>query len=218
MAVTDMATRRVSSSDSVQETVAGLAVIILTILGLASVIPNFLVAVATIVFGVGLVLYGVGAVGEINRFFARRDNGQAMAEMMVNGLSTVFLAGVAGIVLGILALLGIAAQQLVAIAVIAFGGALVISSNSGVRLKSMSLASAADEHVARLTQDAAADSAGMQTLSGLGAIVLGILALAGFAPVVLVLIALLQLGCLAVLSSTFLGTSLTHAFGTGQRG
>jgi hypothetical protein len=54
MSVTDVAVRREQASESIVKLVAGLAVAFLTILGLAEVSLTFLVAIATIVFGVGI--------------------------------------------------------------------------------------------------------------------------------------------------------------------
>ena len=59
----------------------------------------------------------------------------AGADGTAGGWSIVLLAGLAGIVLGILALLSVPSIQLVAIAVIAFGSALLISSNASMRLR-----------------------------------------------------------------------------------
>jgi hypothetical protein len=120
----------------------------------------------------------------------------------------VFLVGAAGVVLGVLALLGIAPASLTAIAVIAFGSALVLSSNS-VRHLYLLKASAsrmagpqiASEFVAG---EMTASSAGVQTLAGLAAIILGILAVAGRDAAVLTLVALLVLGATVVLTGSTL--------------
>jgi hypothetical protein len=50
--------------------VAGLAVVVLTILGLAGVRPSFLVEIATIVFGVGLLLYGSATLSRLSGVLA----------------------------------------------------------------------------------------------------------------------------------------------------
>ncbi|MGH6676136.1 MAG: hypothetical protein ACRECE_07945, partial [Xanthobacteraceae bacterium] len=132
--------------------------------------------------------------------------------------STVFLAGAAGIVLGILALLGKVPADLVAISVIAFGGALILSSSFNKRLRVVTIAASQDATLTRFMQDSASESAGLQVLAGLAAIVLGILALADIAdPVILVLIALLELGSFAILSSVSLASGLVQTFGSVSR-
>lgn len=196
--------RRESTAESLPELVAGLAAIVLTILGLASVSPAFLVEIVTIVFGAGLLLYGSATLSQMSRFFV--DNGGAdVAGGIAGGWSIVLLAGAAGIVLGILALLGVSSIQLVAIAVIAFGAALLVSSNVNIRLRILlGTAATPNSPIERRVRDTAADTAGLQTMTGLSAVVLGILALSGFVPTTLVLIALLGLGCFATMSSAFI--------------
>jgi hypothetical protein len=108
MSVTEATIHSATPSGAMPELVAGLAVIVLTILGLAGVAPNFLVAIATIVFGVGLLLFGASEVATLNRCLSQRAAGNAVVGLALNGWSTIFLVGLGGIVLGILALLGVA--------------------------------------------------------------------------------------------------------------
>ena len=204
-----------TSSNPIAQAIASIATVILTILGLAHVAPNFLVAIATITFGAALLLHGAAMLGEYARV-ARQASAATSAILGGGGLSAVLLAGAAGIVLGILALLGISAVELVAIAVIAFGSALILSSNSALRMHFFRLAMAKPD-AQRATGDMLAgellsSSAGTYGLVGLAAIVLGILALAGFAPVVLVLIALLALGGVTVVNGIDLGGVLVSTF------
>lgn len=212
MALTDVSARGVANTDFIPESVAGLAVVVLTILGLAGIAPDFLVAVATIIFGVGLLLYGAAAIAEVGRVFAGHGEGKTVLEMAASGLSTIFLAGATGIVLGILALLGKVPVDLVAISAIAFGGALIIGANFARRLRVLTAASSQDEVVGHFVQESASESAGLQVIAGLAAIVLGILVLAGIAPVILVLVALLELGCFAILSSASVASGLVQTF------
>jgi hypothetical protein len=216
MSTTDIGVKE-TATESLPELVAGLAVIILTILGLAGVNPAFLVEIATIVFGVGLLLYGSATLSQFSRVLAEY-RGAGGAAGIASGWSIILLAGAAGIVLGILALLGVSSIQLVAIAVIAFGAALLISSNASMRLRVLLGTPAnTDPAIERLVRDAASDTAGLQTMTGLAAIVLGILALSGFAPTILVLIALLGLGCFASLTSAFIAGTFARAFQVAPR-
>ncbi len=207
------------SKSSTGQTVGALATIVLTILGLAHVVPEFLVAIATIAFGATLLLHGSVMIGEYARVSVR-SNSTATSTPQVGdgGLSAVLLAGAAGVVLGILALLGISTHELTAIAVIAFGAALILSAGSELRvhLVKMSLATP-DERSQRFAGDALAgdmlsSASGVFGLAGLSAIVLGILALAGFSSVVLVLIALLSLGSVSALAGLDLAGALINAY------
>ena len=211
------AVRRESTAESLPELVAGLAVVVLTILGLAGVSPAFLVEIATIVFGVELLLYGSATLSQLGRVLASYG-GSDSAAGIGGGWSIMLLVGAAGIVLGILALLGVSSIQLVAVAIIGFGAGLLINSNASMRMRVIQgTALNADPMFQQLVQDTAADTAGLQTMIGLAAIVLGILALSGFAPTILVLIALLGLGCFAILTSAFVVGSFVRTFSATPR-
>lgn len=201
------------------EIVAALATVVLTILGLAHVVSEYLVAIATIVFGATLLLHGSAVIAEYARANTRAaTTAPSVVQTGDGGLSVVLLAGAAGIVLGILAILGISTHELTAIAVIAFGAALILGASLTLRVHLLRLSSAiADERTQRLGSEALASdllssTAGIFGLTGLAAIVLGILALAGFAPVVLVLIALLVLGSVTALVQIDLSSVLVNAY------
>ena len=136
MSTVELRATRETATESLPELAAGLAVVVLTILGLASVSPTFLVEIATIVFGVGLLLHGSTTLALISRLLGK-EAGVDGAAGVASGWAIILVAGAAGIVLGILALLGVSSLQLVAIAVIAFGAALLISSNASMRLRDL---------------------------------------------------------------------------------
>jgi hypothetical protein len=166
-------------------------------------------AIATIVFGAALLIQGGTMLSEYSHIIFPTEATSASMEHFGGGsLSAVFLVGAAGIILGVLALLGIAPGALTAIAVIAFGSALVLSSNSVRNLyllkapaSKMAGPQIASEFVAG---EMTASSAGVQTLAGLTAIILGILAVAGHNPAILTLVALLVLGATVVLTGSTL--------------
>ena len=106
-----------------------------------------------------------------------------------------FLAGCAGIALGVLSILGIVPHTLVPAAIIVYGAALVMDSGTRSSLSEME-----NEHfgVRGVTQEIARESAstlsGIQMLAGLGAITLGILAIIKIVPETLSLVGLLAVG------------------------
>jgi hypothetical protein len=79
-----------------------------------------MIGIATVVFGAALLIQGGTMLSEYARiiFFAGRK-GSSVDHFGGNRLSVVFLVGAGGIVLGVLALLGIHAMELAPIAVIA---------------------------------------------------------------------------------------------------
>lgn len=192
------------------EAIAGIIAIVLTILGLAHVEPQLLVAIATIAIGVALLAQGAAIADE----YAHLTAYQGDAAIIFGGSSTwsiELLAGAAGVVLGILALLGVAPLILVAIAIIAMGGGLSLSAGATAQLSVANVVRAPlDERIRRFATESASTASITQGLSGLQAIVLGILSLAGFSSLGLVLIALLAIGVfLLVNGSTFGGFILS---------
>ncbi|HUB15656.1 MAG TPA: hypothetical protein VMB34_27165 [Acetobacteraceae bacterium] len=194
------------------EAIAGIAVIVLTILGLAHVVPVFLVAIAAIVAGVALLAQGATIAAEYARVLAVRND--AIVPLgNSSAWSLALLAGAAGVVLGILALLDVSPVQLVAIAVIALGGGLMISSGPTAQMAMLkSERSTSDERFRRLAAEAASTSIISQGMVGLAAVVLGILSLAGFASLTLILIALLTMGIFLLANGSTVSGFLLSVF------
>ena len=201
------------------DAIGGVATIVLVICGLVGIAPPMMVAIATIVFGVALLIQGGAMLSEYTQVvFPGGVRTSSIEQMGGNSLALVFLVGAGGIVLGVLSLLGISAAVLTPVAVIGYGTALLLSSNAVWRLYVLRRASAQMEtavgqsqHVGAemLASEMASGSAGIQALAGLAAIVLGILALAGnTADLTLNLVALLALGSTIVLTGSTLSATV----------
>ena len=215
MSVSAGAARDTAAYGGFVDAAGGVAAIVLAVIGLAGVKPEMMVAIATIVFGVALLVEGGALLSEYVRIvFPSGSDAAAMDNFGGIGLSAHFLVGAAGIVLGILALIGIASVTLTSIAVIAFGAAMVLSSNSVWQLhqlKRMAMLPAEGQPVsgsAILANEMASESAGALSLAGLAAIVLGILAVVGMHSVVLTLAALIALGATLVMSGGSLSATV----------
>jgi len=193
---------KVVAGGSITEALCGAATVVLAIIGLAgtTVPPGDVASVAAIVFGVALMAQGAAVAARFNQLLrdtapydwdARGDLG--------SGVGAELVGGAAGIVLGILGIIGLGQPVLIPIAVIVFGGALLIGSGAAAELGSLR-APATNEHFAHVARQASSAASGTQVLVGLGAIVLGILALLGIAPVMTTMVALLVLGASVVLS------------------
>ena len=194
----------------------GIVTIVLAIVGLSHTAPEMMVSIATIVFGTALLIQGGAMLSEYAQILpALAPSGTQTG----GGLPAVFLAGAAGIVLGILALLGIAPPVLTSSAIIAFGAALVLSSNTVWHLHTVKRASLTTTQqptasvpvttAEMLANEMAFGSATMQALTGLAAVVLGIIALAGGGSAeVLSLVALLVLGGTLILTGSTLSATV----------
>ena len=193
---------KVVAGGSITEALCGAAAVVLAIIGLAGTLSGVVASVATIVFGVALIAHG-GAIAARFRQLLQETapyEFDARAELG-GGMGAELIGGAAGIVLGILALLGVGTGVLIPIAVIVYGGSILLGSGATADLSTLG-ARAAHQRFADIARQATLAASGTQALVGVGSIVLGILALVGLDPVVLTLVALLALGGAAVLSGT----------------
>jgi hypothetical protein len=177
------------------ESAAGVAVVILAILGLANIAPMALAAIATIVTGGAFLLQTATDAGGYGWAWGGREGTGLAPADFAGGVAVEFLAGGAGIVLGILALLGIGSLPLLASALIIFGGVLLVSSGMSAAAGAHRVAALnADPELQHMVRQAAGAGAAARALTGLAAIVLGILALVHFDATILVLVGLLAVG------------------------
>ena len=180
------------------DAIGGIATIVLAIVALGGVRPEIVLPIAVIVFGATLLIQGGTMLSEYASISSPVGATSASSEQFgVGGLSNLFLVGVAGIVLGILALVGIATGPLAAISVIAFGTALLLSSNAVRHLSMLQTSRSGAPRAGNgeiLASELASGSASVQMLAGLAAMVLGVLAVAGINPNMLTPAALIVLG------------------------
>jgi hypothetical protein len=167
--------------------------VILAIIALANPEWTMLAAIATILAG-GCLLFAAA-------HWASEFEGE-----MRGAMSAEFLGGAAGVVLGVLAILGIAPEVLISAAVIVFGASLALgSAGCGFYAASTSGSFAAGQpaEATRFHSNESFSSAGAQALIGAAAAVLGIIALVGQAEFATTLnvVALLVIGAGLLLTS-----------------
>jgi len=227
---TERSLLEVESSGAAVETVGGLAVIVLSILGLARLAPEFLAAIAGIVVGVSIFAQGTAVAAEYHNLFSRLTGGALEAVELGAGMSVEVMAGAGAIVLGIIALVHIAPEILLPALVIAVGATLVLSAGTVQRLNGLKMAAAETPALAQqVMRTATGGAAAGQVLAGIAAAVLGIIALAslptagssaaaGGAWLTLTLVGLLVLGSSILMSGGSLLTRFVQMFGReGQR-
>ncbi|HEY1790422.1 MAG TPA: hypothetical protein VGJ73_19905 [Verrucomicrobiae bacterium] len=166
---------------SVTEGIGALSTIVLAILGLAGIFSNIVASIATIVIGAVFLADSMLARAAVNTL-----NAHGMQSGIGGGMTAGFFAGLAGIVLGILSFFRPVPDMFVAVAVLVFGSALLLSGGTLARLN----------WPLNNPQDAnAAWAAGSGSVfMGLAVTVLGILAVIGLVPMTLALVGLLCLG------------------------
>ncbi|MGZ4961616.1 MAG: hypothetical protein ACXWJB_05395 [Limisphaerales bacterium] len=160
----------------------GLVSVVLAILGLVNVAPFYMAGISAVALGVALLLAGGFS---MQWFTAPREHFFYEGE---GAMSTEVMAGVAGIVLGLLALLGVVPGILLPVSVLAFGISLFMSSWVG-----------------------ATHFSGIKCLTGLSGIVLGILALTVVSPIALILTGFLTLGFGTLFSGSIMSSKYMYA-------
>jgi hypothetical protein len=217
MAVQVGSTGRISEAEPIgllTEGAAGIAVIVLTVVALAGISTEPLGSIAAIVIGVGLMFQAFNSALEAARVvspnMALIQQGSGLdGEVMVD-----CLCGLTGIVLGVLALVGINAAHLLPAALIVFGGSLLLSGAIRLQPKIFPLDASGTETRFVSSQGPMA-AGGVEVLVGLAAIVLGILSLMLAAYSILVLVGFLAVGATLLLVSASFSGAVLRLFATG---
>jgi hypothetical protein len=182
----------------------------LAIAGLANAVPRLLMAIATLVFGITLLFEGGSQVARWASLQHRLGNTPMPTG---GGTGGAFAAGIAGIVLGILSIIGVAPIVLCSIAIIAFGASLLLGSLVGTGLSISEMERSRFQTTAsEVSAQASAATPGGKGLVGLAAVILGILALVGNAPLTLCLVGLLCLGAVILLTGTAVSVRVLELF------
>ena len=132
---------------------------------------------------------------------------------LAGGMISEFVAGITGVVLGILAILGFVPLLLATVCVLVFGGALVLGAGLTSRLESLEYGIEVAESKRtfyRRNRLGSFAAVSVQIVFGLAAIVLGIIALTGFHALTLTSIGLLVLGFSALLSGSAISNRIMH--------
>jgi hypothetical protein len=192
----------------VSEGVAGIAAIVLAVIALAGVSSGILASIVTIIIGVGLMVQAFNSAAEASRMAPAGVGGaEVSGEVMVDCLT-----GIAGIILGILALVGINAAHLVPAALIVFGGALLLSGALELRPGSATTAATTAGPVQMVSYRGSPAAGGMEILIGIAAIVLGILSLIFMSSWVLILVGFIAIGAAMLMVSATFGGAVMRLF------
>ena len=202
----DRVTQGMLAGGSTIETIGGLAAVVLSVLGFSHQ-PVEMGAIATIAIGVALLSQGAALMARWRHAIATLEGTRPVRDELVEGVSTEVFGGIVGIVLGVVAFVGIKPDVMLPVAAIVFGGSLLLGGAAQPDL--VYLAPERNPRYARATFSAIQASGGIMVLVGVGAAVLGILALLEVGPALaFALVAMLAIGFSLVLA----GGSLTARF------
>jgi hypothetical protein len=209
----EIISRQFAAGGSFIEAIAGGAVVILAILGLAGVLPVTFACLGTIALGGALLLEG-GSVATRLFVAIERDGVADVPGELMGGLGAEALAGLAAIVLGFVAFLfSLVPFTLVDAAIVVVGAGLLFGSAATWRLNYPHLASDSTETSAVVAREAVYAASGAHALVGVTSLVLGVLALVGYAPISLTLVALLAIGGAVLMSGAAIGGRFLAALG-----
>lgn len=191
---------------SLAEGLVGGATIVLALIGLSGIMPEWMLPIATIAMGAAFVIEGGAISVRFSRLLAEASKDRLDEAELGVGVTSEFLGGAAGIVLGILSLLRLYPMILVPVSVLVYGSVLMLSSGMTVRLNALELeGSAGTTRFSRIAHEAMSAAAGVEFLLGLATVILGIIALTGTFVSTLSLVALLIVG----VSGFVTGTAVT---------
>ncbi|HEY1560329.1 MAG TPA: hypothetical protein VGF71_05500 [Caulobacteraceae bacterium] len=198
----------VEAGGAATESMGGVAVVILAILSLAGVVPGALTPIAAIVFGAAFLIEGAALAARRNEMMTGLIGAEAESVILGGGVTVEMASGVTAVVLGILALIGVASASMISTVLIVGGAGLILSAGALSEFAELraALAGAAGA-TQRLARTAVSGAVGTQVLAGLSTVVLGILSLVpslAAHDVTFVRVGMLVLGAALVVSGTAL--------------
>lgn len=203
-------TTSVVAGGSSIETIGGLTAVIVAIVGFTTQ-PFQMAGIATVAVGIALFAQGISIMARWKDAVRRLEGAKVAKHEIVGGVSTEVFAGIAGMVLGFVALAGVAPLVVLPAALALFGAALLLGGAAQPDL--VFLAPERNPRYARVTYDAIQASGGVMVLVGVAAGVLGILGLLDVGPVLtLVLVGQLAIGAALVFAGGALTARLLHRF------
>jgi hypothetical protein len=206
----DRVTTGVLAGGTSLETLGGLVALVAAIVGFASA-PFEMAGIATIALGVAVFAQGIAIISRWKDALRRIQGTRVKERELAGGITTEVFAGLVGIVLGVVGLAGIQPLIVYPVAVVVFGGALLLGGSAQPDL--VYLSPDKNPKFARLTYDAIQTSGGIMVLVGVAAAVLGILALLKVGPIlVLALVGLLAIAAALVFAGGVLTARLLHRF------
>ncbi len=184
----------VMAAGALAEGFVSIGAIVLSVIGLANRFPMIMLPIAAIAVGSALLFEGGAVTARFSNLFSLVRVPLDVREFGL-GMTTEFVSGIAGIVLGVMALIGVQPLVLIPAAAIVFGASLLLGAGATARMNAiLTQMTEQREAVREVMREAVLTAAAMQILVGLGAITLGILALTGINPLALSLVSMLSLG------------------------
>lgn len=183
--------------------VVAVAGVVLAIIGLSGTYPRWLLGAATIAVGISFLIEGAAIASRLAELLHESTGGRVEMSELGSGVTGETLAGIVGVVLGVLGSLNVYPEVLLPVAAIVFGAGLILGAGANVRINELVVIHREDQAAARYAiRQAVLATTGLQVFVGLAAMTLGIIALASSYPITLGLVATLAVSGAFVLSDT----------------
>jgi hypothetical protein len=187
-------------AESTSESLAGAAALVLAIIGLAGMATSYMMAIGVIALGVAFLFDGA---------VAMTGAWETPEIMLGSHRSAAVLGGAAGVVLGILALIGVVPLILCSCAILVFGACMLVATGMEGGMRRWNAAPGEEPKMMEAEEEYA--EPGTRPLVALAAIVLGLLAIVNIASAVLTLIGVLVLGASFVINGPAMTTRWSKA-------
>jgi len=189
--------------------IIAIAGVVLAIIGLGGAYPRLLLGAATIAVGISFLIEGAAIASRLAELVHDTTSGRVEMSELGGGVTGETLAGIVGIVLGILGSLNVYPATVLPVAAIVYGAGLILGAGANVKINELFVANREDTVAARSAiRQAVLATTGLQIFVGLAAITLGIIALASAYPITLALVAMLIVAGAFVLSNTAIASRL----------
>jgi hypothetical protein len=199
----EMAAAKIVRGGSLAGGIAGGAATILAVVGLANILPQLMIPLATIVLGAAFLFEGGAIAARFSDLLTETSKGRHEVPQLGAGLTVEVVGGIVGSILAILALLKVSPLVLMPIAAVVYGVTLIFGSGVASRLESLLLARTGEhEAIGKVAHEAVEVSAGVQMFLGVSAVTLGILSLVGISPMIMNLVAVLCVGFAGLLTGS----------------
>ncbi len=180
--------------------IIAIAGVVLAIIGLAGMYPQWLLGAATIAVGISFLIEGAAIASRLSELVHESTSGRVEMGELGSGVTGETLAGIVGIVLGIL---NVYPTVVLPVAAIVYGAGLILGAGANVRINELTVVHREEGAAARQAiRQAVLATTGLQIFIGLAAVTLGIIALASDYPITLSLVAMLLVAGAFVLSNT----------------
>lgn len=203
---------RTSLGGSAVESIMGAAAVVLAVIGLAGMYPVMLASIAAICVGAALLFEGLA----LGAHYYDENRHNVRGELEVGEIGVEAMAGIAGIVLGILALVdAVSPWTLLPIAALVMGGGLIFGTGAlavATRQRFFDAPGTTNDKTEQMTRVAQGTAPGAHAFAGVASVVLGIIALVVMSTMAMSLVAFLVMGATLLLSSAAVGGRMLAAF------